>query len=237
MTLPPILDPLPHAPLHQLAAAAIAEAILGGRLRPGDKIPEGELSTQLNISRIPLREAIRILEQHGLAEVRPKKGTYVRKISAGEAGDGLRLRRALEDLALQQAMERLDGDQWHALCGRLEAGICRMRALLSEPDAMLAINAGGAKLDVEFHTILVDASGNRLLRQVWTNVAWLTRLMWREVTGLRTPAQYEENIQGHLDLLAVLRRRLPGECRQALAAHIGKGVDMPPTEGPDSAAD
>ena len=73
---------LPFVPLNQEAlrervVTAIRDAVIQGKLRPGEKVPEDELALRFGVSRTPVREAIRILEQQGMVRVLPKKGTYI----------------------------------------------------------------------------------------------------------------------------------------------------------------
>jgi DNA-binding GntR family transcriptional regulator len=62
------------------AATHVREAIINGKLRPGERLVESQLAEQMQISRFPIREALRCLEKEGLIENIPFKGTYVSKL-------------------------------------------------------------------------------------------------------------------------------------------------------------
>ncbi len=117
-------------------ANAIRDAIIEGELRPGTKIPEAELAQELGVSRTPVREAIRILEQQGLVKSRPTDGTYIAILDREEAHDSLSVRAALEQLAVQQAMDRLGPEEWNELCAKFQDFLDRMSDAVSRKDSV-----------------------------------------------------------------------------------------------------
>jgi DNA-binding GntR family transcriptional regulator len=88
-------------------AAYLREAILGGELRPGDRIRQEEVAARLGASRLPVREALRILEAEGLTEHEPHKGARVPKLTQHEVDVIYRMRERLEPLALVESLPRL----------------------------------------------------------------------------------------------------------------------------------
>lgn len=89
-------------------AAYLRDAILGGELRPGDRIRQEEVAERLGASRLPVREALRILEAEGLTEHEPHKGARVPQLSQHEVDVIYRMRERLEPLALVESMARLE---------------------------------------------------------------------------------------------------------------------------------
>ncbi len=89
-------------------AAYLRDAILGGELRPGDRIRQEEVAERLGASRLPVREALRILEAEGLTEHEPHKGARVPQLSQHEVDVIYRMRERLEPLALVESMSRLE---------------------------------------------------------------------------------------------------------------------------------
>ncbi len=197
-------------------ANAIRDAIVEGKFRSGEKIPEADLAEQLGVSRTPVREAIRILEQQGLVEIRPKSGTYIAALDWEEAVDGLSVRTVLEQLAIQQAMERLEPEEWNELCGKLQAVLDRMLDAVSQGDSVV-IN----EFDIEWHTLLIDAARNKCLSRTW-RTAGLAFLVWsqeREIYPLiqeRLAAVFDR----HKELLDALRTREIDYCSEAIRDHI-----------------
>ena len=91
---------LPYKALRDAAVLRIREAILQGRLKPGQRILEADMAQELGISRAPIREAIRQLESEGLVVSRAHRGTYVTTLSSQDAREIFSLRAALEGLAI-----------------------------------------------------------------------------------------------------------------------------------------
>jgi DNA-binding GntR family transcriptional regulator len=104
-------------------AAHLREAILGGKLRPGDRIRQEEVAEQFGASRLPVREALRILAAEGLTELEPHKGARVPRLTRREVEVIYRMRERLEPLALAESLPRLtaaDHDQLGKLQQRIE---------------------------------------------------------------------------------------------------------------------
>ncbi len=89
-------------------AAYLREAILGGDLKPGDRIRQEEIAARLGASRLPVREALRMLEAEGLTEHEPHKGARVPRLSQHEVEVIYRMRERLEPIALVESLPRLD---------------------------------------------------------------------------------------------------------------------------------
>lgn len=105
-------------------AAYLREAILGGDLRPGDRIRQEEVAAKLGASRLPVREALRMLEAEGLTEHEPHKGARVPQLSQHEVDVIYRMRERLEPLALAESLPQLseaDHEQLEEVQQRIEA--------------------------------------------------------------------------------------------------------------------
>lgn len=106
-------------------AAHLREAILGGQIVPGERLRQEEIADRLGVSRIPVREALRMLEAEGLAEVEANKGARVPLLDARQVDLLYQMRERLEPLALTESMLRLGEDDLDRLTGiqeRIEAG-------------------------------------------------------------------------------------------------------------------
>ena len=160
------------SPLSEQASDAIMDMIfVQRRYHPGDKLPnELELSEELGISRITLREAIRILCTRGLVEIRRGRGTYVisndpalrfascggeQEMTDASAQNLMEYRLALEPAAAYYAAKRAD-----------EKEIQRMEALLEEMDKRSARRDSVIQLERDFHAAIASASHNPLFRQL-----------------------------------------------------------------------
>ncbi|MBI3243467.1 MAG: GntR family transcriptional regulator, partial [Chloroflexi bacterium] len=170
----------------------------------------------LTLKSFAVREAIRILEQQGLVEARPKNGTYVASINWDEVCDSLYTRMALEELAVRQAIERLTAQQWDDICRQLQRLLEGMREAITKNDSIAA-----TELDLEWHTLLIDAAQNRYLSRIW-RISGLPFLVWSPERELYpfTPERWAVFYQRHEELLAGLRGRNPDQCAQVVRTHI-----------------
>lgn len=219
---PRLLEPLPNVTLRDRVVGAIRDAIVQGRLRPGEKVPEDELAQQLGVSRTPIREAIRILEQQGLVRVRPKNGTFIARVDRRDVADGLAVRIALEVLAAREALERQSVEQWAVVCDGLEAILAHMDEAVASSDAVTATT-----LDMDFHTALVHASGNRYLAQTW-RIVGVPLLIWSPERELYPQSQADLIVglsDRHRELLEALRTRDVAASEAAIRRHIERKLD------------
>ncbi len=211
------LQKIQKEPLREQVINAIRDAIIEGKFKPGEKIPEQELAEQLGVSRTPIREAIRILEQQGLVLIVPKSGTFVAEVDSEELIDSLYIRIALEQLAFKQAVDRLSPGQWNKLVGKLSYILNCMKEAVEKGDSIAATD-----LDIEWHTLLIDASQNRHLSRIW-RVTGLQDLIWSPERNLYPLAQEklsDISYIRHKALLEILIRKDPEECNEAIRLHV-----------------
>src|SRR5690349_11502168 len=123
--------------LTTLAYSSIKEYILDGRLDENSRLTEEFLSTQLGISKSPIREALNRLETEGLIRIEPRKGAYLRRLSADEVGELYDLREALETHVVRTAKVT------PALFAGLRASLKRQRAFLKSNDKARYIEEDG----------------------------------------------------------------------------------------------
>jgi DNA-binding GntR family transcriptional regulator len=156
-------DPLgpSHRTLAEKAFDALHEAIITGRLRPGTRLPIEELAEALQMSPMPIREAVRRLDAAGLVENIPHRGARVTQLSVTDLSEVYEARLALEVLAIRRAAERFTPEDEAAARSRL-AGLHAM-----SDDTSAATSAAHAA----FHFALYSAADSawllRLIRPVW----------------------------------------------------------------------
>src|SRR5258706_16187640 len=92
-----------HLPLRDLVATELRRLILDGTLPPGERLIEDRLAELFGVSRNPIREAIRMLEAEGFPDVTPRRGSFVARLDASQAGDLFEVRVALEPLGARLA--------------------------------------------------------------------------------------------------------------------------------------
>jgi DNA-binding GntR family transcriptional regulator len=153
------------APLRRRLKEALLRRILGGRYPAGERLLELRLAAEFETSQGPVREALRELEATGLVVNIPRRGTYVCEV----VEDGLReiyaVRGALEEQATRQATARRSCD-----LGALQRSVDGMRAAALAGDV-----PGVIEHSVAFHSAIMEASGNRLLRNIWLSLRIETR--------------------------------------------------------------
>lgn len=107
-----------HRTLAERAYATLHQAVVTGVLAPGDRLPIEELAEVLEMSPMPIREALRQLDSVGLVENVPHRGARVTELSIEDLREVYQVRLALEELAIRHAAERFDADdaRWAATC-------------------------------------------------------------------------------------------------------------------------
>ncbi len=144
--------------LNETVYAKLKEAVIGGKLRPGDKLVEWELASSLGVSRSPIREAIYRLEHEGLALVKPRVGAFVTEITAHDVEESYDICGALEVLAVRLALKRLDSERSALLQQYVEQMVASARGDDKE---------GELEADSCFHSALIEFSDRRLLKMAF----------------------------------------------------------------------
>lgn len=208
--------------LHEEIVIQLAELIRKGQLQPGDRLPpERELADRLGVSRSSVREALRILELHGLVARRPGTGTVI----AGGTPQGLI--RSLTQLALQDVMElRLIVEPAVAALAAeraTPADIGRLEAILAEQEAQIRRGETGAAADGAFHLAIAEATHNRALVRLAEALAEI--LAVSRDPCVQTPQRSRLSLQSHRQILGAIKGGSPAAARQAMEDHIRR-VDL-----------
>jgi DNA-binding GntR family transcriptional regulator len=186
----------------------LIEDILNHRLSPGDRIVETRIAQRFGVSQAPVREALRDLELFGFVVSSPFRGAIVREISADDLLQLYPIRAVLEGLATREAASRIS----QADLKQLDTLIKTMRRSAARGD-----NRGAVEADFAFHLIIVQASGNRLLRQIWERMALATTTFLTISKSHRTLGVIAER---HVVVLEALRSGDPDAAEKAMRAHI-----------------
>ena len=147
-----------YLPLRDVVFHTLREAILKGDLKPGERLMELQLAEKLGVSRTPIREAIRMLQQEGLAVTIPRRGAEVAKMTEKDMEDVLNIREALEVLAAQLACEAISKEQLDLLA---KQETVFERAIQTKDMKKIA------EADMDFHDLIYQAAENsRLVRML-----------------------------------------------------------------------
>ena len=194
-----------HGSLSKVVADELRRSILTGRRKAGDRLVEDRLSTELGVSRVPIREALRLLAAEGLVEMRPRRGASVAAFSADVAHDLVEVRAMLEGLNARLAARH------HA-----PAIIAELRQILAAGNAAAhSENVGDlVRLNGEFHDKLAEAGRNSILWDIMRTLRERTSLVFAANTARRSREDWDEHsrilaavIEGDEELSALLAAR------------------------------
>lgn len=197
--------------MSQLAADAVRKMILSGRLQPGDRVVENQLTHQLGVSRPPLREALRVLEQEGLLVQQPRRGAIVVPITLHDVYEIFTLRDQLERMAVELGVPV-----------RVPARLERCRTALRELEE--AARAGDAATVTDrafdFHLAVVGLAGHRRLEDAYRSLSLQMRLCMAMNQRARVSDEgLWGNVERHRAILETLERGDRQEVVELLADH------------------
>ncbi|WP_095589265.1 GntR family transcriptional regulator [Actibacterium ureilyticum] len=157
------LQPLDREGLVERVAKLLSKAIVTGQLGPGARLSESVIARDLGVSRAPVREAARLLENSGLVTYEPNRGFFVRKVSAKALDDLYELRLVIEIAAIR----RLIREQINGPCDDLRAQIETLHQVATPGTDMLT----QVEADMQFHRLLCRGCGNPKLLSVFEQIA------------------------------------------------------------------
>lgn len=204
--------PRQNRSLRQQVAETLRNAIIHGELSPGDRLREEDLSEQLDMSRGPIREALRQLEQEGLVASFPYRGTVVAQVWGDEVLQVLvPIRATLELFALTHALRRMEERDFRAL-----------EAIVAEMDT--AAEAGNlarvVELDMSFHRLIVERSELFHSLQLWEMISPRMRGLFFRMGPHHT--SLDAIAQQHRELLAALESGDERRAYATLKEHIAE---------------
>ncbi|MFN7085496.1 MAG: GntR family transcriptional regulator [Burkholderiales bacterium] len=215
------------APLRQQVLDHLRQAIIEGRLAPGARLTERELTEMTGVSRTVIREALRQLESEGLVAIIPNKGPVVRELTPAEAKDLYSIRAVLEGFAARLFVEN--------------AGEAEVKKLAQALDVVIGAYERGDAHEVletknRFYDVLFEGAGSETLSSM---LGTLHARIWRwRALGLSHPQRSDErskeSIEGLRAILAAIRARdaesaekLMREEAQHAAAEIMRLIEKP----------
>jgi DNA-binding GntR family transcriptional regulator len=201
----------------------LRSGILSGEIPHGTRLLEIPLSTELGVSRGPVREALRQLEQEGLVEFFPHRGAVVVGVADAEMDAIYGIRALLEERAFARACRVIDAEELDALAETVE----RMIQASEAGDA-----AAVTEHDMRFHGRVVELSGFQYLRRLWTSIDGVVRLRAArdaerpEVADAASARDWlmAPSIE-HRDLVDALRTRRPATAAKAARMHISHALE------------
>lgn len=203
-----------YLPLRDVVFHTLREAILKGELKPGERLMELQLAAKLGVSRTPIREAIRMLEQEGLAVTIPRKGAEVAKMTEKDMEDVLQIRDALDELAASIACEQITAAELEDL----QRTMHEFEKYTKTGDVKRT-----AEADVRFHDIIYKATRNPKLENMLNN---LREQMYRyRVEYLKDEKNYPVLIREHKEILEGLAVKDKERVTAAMHLHVENQVN------------
>lgn len=202
--------PSPPATRTDLAASHLRKEILDGTLSHGMLLAESAVAQRLGVSRVPVREALFALEREGLVEFSATGRAFVKELTPKDFEELYVLRLTLEPLAARLASPRLK-----VSASKLERNVAATRAAKSVREV--------THLDLEFHQMILEASGNARLLKLWRSLRgelelWLGRL--HRCHQLQTQETLKETANAHEAILECFKTQSPAECERMIRQHI-----------------
>lgn len=203
-----------YTTISEIAFNEIRQAILSGKFRPGERINQKQLTEELGISIIPLREAFKQLQSEGFISIIPHRGAYVNELSLREIEDVYLIRIELEELAAQLASKRLTQRDVKTM----ETLFARMESATERNDFRSLFN-----LNRKFHFTVYQACRRPLLLE-------LLNELWDRSTRYRTIQTHDaqrvkEELGEHRDILEACSRENKRGLSEAIRFNVQKSLE------------
>jgi DNA-binding GntR family transcriptional regulator len=194
-----------HSPLTKLVVDSIRDRILTGHYSPGERLVEAQLSSELGVSRMPVREALRTLAAEGIVTIEPRRGAIVAVYSPEQVQELVEVRATLEGLNAKLAAKRHNPEQIRRLEQILAAG-----SRLNERADLAQIH----QANNDFHEALAQVAANSTLREMVRSLRERTALIFAPHSRKRAKQNWEDHaailravVSGDADLAALLASR------------------------------
>ena len=218
---PKMSGPVEHTKADEIAIT-LEEAIATGAIPPGTVLRQDQLSREFEVSRTPVREALRRLAALGLAEFVPNRGVRVRTLERDQWREIYLVRAALEGLAAELAASRITDPQLEALADAERAFAQCTEALrreLAEPDRQV-ITFEWLQANLRFHDVILHASGSELVDRMTRTVrrAFAGRSIWHPASEI--DRLYGQMVHQHTAIREALVAHSPRGARELSTEHV-----------------
>lgn len=185
--------------------------IVAGRLAPGERVSPEELAGRLNVSKMPIKEAIERLASEGLFDIQARRGTYVSTLNPADLIETFEVRCALEVLAGRKAVEHIS-----------KADVERLQELIAAMEKSTGKNDVRKHLDqnAQFHELILKLSGNRKLFETWQRLRTPIHVAGIHHRTDDWAARVAQEQREHRAIVRALERRDPDAVEQAITQHI-----------------
>jgi len=198
-----------YLPLRDVVFNTLREAILKGELKPGERLMEVQLAVKLGVSRTPIREAIRMLEQEGLAVTIPRRGAEVARMTEKDMQDVLQVREALDELAASIACELITEEELK----QLERAMEEFEIATGTKDIKRI-----ADTDMSFHDIIYHATRNPKLVNILNNLR--EQMYGYRVEYLKDERNYPVLLKEHREILKGFKEKNKNLVSESMRTHV-----------------
>lgn len=217
----PSLQAIVRQTLADHVAEKVREAIIHGEIAEGAMIGEVQLSSQLGVSRVPVREALIELEHDGIVFFDKRGRAWVKQFMKRDYEEVISLRLSLESMSVRLAAERLTSDDLGALTANI--------ATMDETSDAIAFS----RLDMEFHDLIMRASRHERLLACWETMRSQFTVLLARVQKTFEQASIEAarsaTANDHRTILNALKRHDATKAERAMQRHINSWREWEPT--------
>jgi DNA-binding GntR family transcriptional regulator len=200
---------IPRRALHDEVMSRLREMLIEGRIEPGAKLNERELSLRLQVSRTPLREAIKLLGAEGLVDLIPNRGAVAVKLTETDVLQAFEMLAGLEAMSGELAAQRIGAAQ----LAEIKALHYEMLACFERGDL-----SGYYRLNARIHSAINHAAGNPLLTKIYRESN--SRVQSLRFRTNQDRAKWRQAVQEHEHLLQALEARDAAAMRRILTQHL-----------------
>ena len=189
---------------------SLRQAIINGAFDNGEKLDLDKIADVLEVSRTPVRDAIKKLETEGFVEIKPRRGAFIPEINRSEIMEIIKIRSLLEPEAIRQATNRIPD----SVIDEMEERLVQTRKLIIEGDHLAQY-----KNDIYIHEIIINFVDMQILKEILTNFA--NRLMkLRHFAAIQARHSLDVYTDEHEQIIRSLHRRDPEEAAIAMRKHL-----------------
>jgi DNA-binding GntR family transcriptional regulator len=206
---------IPRASLHEQAATRLRQMLVEGAIAPGAKLNERELSELLQVSRTPLREAIKMLASEGLVELLPHRGAIAVALDEQAVRDTFEVMAGLEALSGELAARRITDEE----LAEIRATHYEMLAAYTRRDL-----SAYYRLNAQIHRAINAAAKNPVLSATYERIN--ARLQALRFRSNQDGAKWKNAMREHEQMMEALAARDAAGMRKVLATHLNNKLDV-----------
>ena len=193
-------------------ADGLRELITSGRLKPGEKLKEFEISKSFGVSRAPVREAFRILELEGLLDLIPRKGAYIHKITDEDVKEIYQIREMVEGFAGYLATENMTDED----IAEVEQLWLNMKSLTGSGDFENYLSASS-----DFHNKIILCAPNKRLVEIYHGIRVTVKFLRSYI--LSSGKRMDSSLSEHQQIVQAIKKRDKDLVEKISREHVRKG--------------